>query len=81
MLPPNLPSSVEGEIGYIRYTASVVFDVPFWINNLFDEPFTVTKEVDLNDVPLFRVINNFHHFSSPHLNIIIFTGAGQCGRK
>lgn len=56
MLPPGLPTSFEGQIGYIRYTARVVLDIPLWPDKTFDVPFTVIKAINLNDDPSLRVI-------------------------
>ncbi|XP_055296146.1 arrestin domain-containing protein 3-like [Sitodiplosis mosellana] len=54
LLPPNLPTSLETEYGYIRYTARVVLDVPTWSDKSFAVPFTVIKMVDLNNFPRLR---------------------------
>lgn len=40
-LPTTLPTSLEGESGYIRYTACVYFDRIMWPDQIFEEPFTV----------------------------------------
>lgn len=55
-LPAGLPSSFEGEFGHIRYIATVVLDIPRWPNDVFQQPFTVIKPLDLNDDPELRVI-------------------------
>lgn len=55
-LPTDLPSSVEGEFGYIRYQMTVVFEVAFWPEQEFITPFTVIKPLNLNDSPMLRVI-------------------------
>lgn len=62
MLPSNLPTSVEGEIGYIRYTARVVVDIPMWPDDKFEVPFTVIKAINLNAIPGLRVIHSFFTF-------------------
>lgn len=56
ILPAELPTSVEGKLGHIRYTARVVIDFSFWINKEFKQRFTVIKAVDLNNDPTLRVI-------------------------
>lgn len=55
-LPPNLPTSVEGRIGHIRYSARVIIDVPMWRNKEFAQSFTVYRAIDLNADPRMRVI-------------------------
>lgn len=55
-LRKNSPTSLETELAYIRYAASVIFDVPLWPSKTFMEPFTVIKPFDLNIVPILRVI-------------------------
>lgn len=55
-LPAGLPSSFEGEFGHIRYIATVVLDIPRWPDDVFQQPFTVIKPLDLNDDPELRVI-------------------------
>lgn len=67
MLPAGLPTSVEGEIGHIRYTTEVVLDIPMWPDKEFKEPFTVIKAINLNADPALRVIYSvfaFINFSS-----------------
>lgn len=56
VIPFDLPSSVEGSIGHIRYTASVIVDIPMWQSKEFHEQFAVIKTIDLNDYPMLRVI-------------------------
>lgn len=55
MMPSDLPSSVEGSIGHIRYTACVVIDIPWWRSKEYELQFTVIKTIDLNDYPTLRV--------------------------
>ncbi|XP_055295696.1 arrestin domain-containing protein 1-like [Sitodiplosis mosellana] len=54
MLPSNVPSSIEGKYGQIKYTVGVVLDVPLWTNKVFKEPFTLMKALNLNDYPSLR---------------------------
>lgn len=62
-LPSDLPSSIRGEIGYIKYTVRVVVNVSFWTSKVFKEPFTLIKALDLNDHRLLRVIDFEFHSS------------------
>lgn len=48
MLPPNIPSSVEGKYGNIRYSCKVVLDRPWKTDKEFRTTFTVIKNEDLN---------------------------------
>lgn len=86
MLPHGLPTSVEGEYGHIRYTASVVLDIPMWPDKEFEVPFTVIKGINLNAIPALRVIYlnfflvfcvicvvfSFNQFQSGRTNFIVF---------
>lgn len=57
MLPHQLPTSFEGDYGHIRYTASVVLDIPMWPDKEFEVPFTVIKPINLNADPALKVIH------------------------
>ncbi|XP_055375336.1 arrestin domain-containing protein 3-like [Condylostylus longicornis] len=48
-LPPQLPSSVEGCYGKIRYSTKVVFDRPWKFDKTFTTGFTVIRVSDLNN--------------------------------
>ncbi|XP_055294937.1 arrestin domain-containing protein 1-like isoform X2 [Sitodiplosis mosellana] len=54
ILPSNVPSSIEGKIGQIKYTVRVVLDMPLWMNKVFKEPFILMKALNLNDLPSLR---------------------------
>lgn len=54
-LPQNLPTSMEGDYGHIRYSVKIVMDIPMWIDKEFEFPFTVIKYMNLNIVPEWRV--------------------------
>ncbi|XP_046337176.2 arrestin domain-containing protein 2-like isoform X1 [Haliotis rufescens] len=47
-LPPQLPSSFEGEYGYVRYTAKGIIDKPWKFNHETKRMFTVICILDLN---------------------------------
>lgn len=44
-LPTTLPTSFEGEFGYIRYTATVCLDRVMWPDQIFEESITVINPV------------------------------------
>lgn len=54
-LPAELPTSMEGDTGHIRYLTRVVVDIPMWLDARFEEIFTVIKQLDLNSDPALRV--------------------------
>lgn len=49
-LPEDLPSSLEGTFGSIRYAAIVTINVPIWPDKIFEKPFSVIKPVNLNEM-------------------------------
>lgn len=55
LLPAGLPTSVEGDHGFIRYSATVNLDRPMWPDQEFEEGFTVIKPLNLNVMPHLRV--------------------------
>ncbi|KAG4069598.1 hypothetical protein HA402_009538 [Bradysia odoriphaga] len=54
MLPADLPTSVEGKIGYIRYVVLVHMDRSLWSDRRFQECFTVLKALNLNEEIVLR---------------------------
>lgn len=59
-LPNNLPSSLEGNHGYVRYTAKVILKRKYKIDLCYKISFTVLSHTDLNINPQMSVI--FHCF-------------------
>lgn len=55
VIPSSLPSSVEGSIGHIRYSACVIIDIPMFQSIEFQQQFTVIKTIDLSNYPVLRV--------------------------
>lgn len=53
-LPARLPTSVEGNIGYIRYTARVIMDVPMGFDKELKQRFTVIRPMNLNNNRMLR---------------------------
>ncbi|XP_046337202.1 arrestin domain-containing protein 3-like [Haliotis rufescens] len=50
-LPPQLPSSFEGQHGHVRYTAKGIIDKPWKFDHETKRPFTVICLLDLNRDP------------------------------
>lgn len=55
LLPSGLPTSLEAEVGYIRYIARVILIIPYWRDQTFEEKFTVIRPLNLNDRPVYAV--------------------------
>lgn len=50
-----LPTSLEGDVGYIRYQARVVLEIALCPDEEFVETFTVIKPLNLNKNSMLRV--------------------------
>jgi hypothetical protein len=51
VLPPSLPSSFEGGIGYVRYTIKGTIDRPWRFDDHTVLAYTVLSPLDLNQLP------------------------------
>lgn len=49
-LSDELPSSLEGTFGHIRYMCFVTINVPIWPDKIFEKVFTVVRPVNLNEM-------------------------------
>lgn len=49
-LPEDLPTSMEGTFGSIRYAAIVTINVPIWPDKVYRAGFTVIRAVNLNEM-------------------------------
>ncbi|XP_029735873.2 arrestin domain-containing protein 17 [Aedes albopictus] len=49
-LPTDCPTSFEGDFGYIRYTARIVFERPWKYDLTYKIAFTVVNQLDLNKI-------------------------------
>lgn len=87
IIPPHVPSSVEGSVGHIRYTACLTIDIPMFQSKEFQQTFYVLKSIDLNNYPMLRVsfLANFSEFYlqlDNHLFFFFFywrkTNSGTC---
>ncbi|XP_051165266.1 arrestin domain-containing protein 17-like [Leptopilina boulardi] len=47
-LPPNIPSSFESDLGYVRYTIKAILDRPWKFDHETKDAFTVVSSFDLN---------------------------------
>lgn len=55
-LPSDLPSSIEGRIGYIKYFVRVIIDNTVLTNEIFKRVLNIIRPLDLNDDLLHQVI-------------------------
>ncbi|XP_039429102.1 arrestin domain-containing protein 17-like [Culex pipiens pallens] len=66
-LPPECPTSFEGDFGYVRYTIRIVFERPWKYDLTYKIAFTVVQQLDLNRIspPLNEAIvkENMRQFS------------------
>lgn len=56
-LPSDLPSSIEGRIGSVRYFIRVIIDNTVLTNEIFKRVLNVIRPLHLHDDPLYRVIH------------------------
>lgn len=63
MLPSDLPSSIEGRSGSIRYFVRVIVDNTVLTNEIFKRTLNIIRPLDLNADLLYRV-NSFHFHTS-----------------
>lgn len=61
MLPSDLPSSIEGRIGSVRYFVRVIIDNSVLTNEMFKKTLNIIRPLDLNADPLYRVIYTKKH--------------------
>lgn len=50
-LPPNLPTSFEGEYGHVRYWVRASIEKPWKFDHMTKKAFTVVSALDLNSLP------------------------------
>lgn len=60
MLPSDLPSSIEGRIGSVRYFVRVIIDNTVLTNEIFKRTLNIIRPLDLNADLLYRVIHAVH---------------------
>lgn len=69
LLPLGVPTSLEAQIGHIRYGLQIVLDRPRWPDQKFEETFTVIKPLNLNNDLTLRVSET--HQYKPNANCTI----------
>lgn len=57
MLPSDLPSSIEGRNGSVRYFVRVIIDNTVLTNEIFKKTLNIIRPMDLNADLLYRVIH------------------------
>lgn len=57
LLPAQLPGSIEGSVGHIRYNVRVVLaSFSIFPDKKFKQLFRVVRQLNLNDYPTLRVM-------------------------
>lgn len=76
VIPPSVPTSVEGSIGHIRYSACLTIDIPMFQSKEFQQTFYVLKTIDLNNYPMLRVsffVVEFSHFTQQIIQKLVIS--------
>lgn len=69
ILPSDIPSSIEGTHGHIKYSVRVILEVPGWLNTKdFYKEFTLIKALNLNEIPHLRVTHPIYLFNKLKIN-------------
>lgn len=87
-LPADLPTSMEGSYGSIRYKAILTINVPIWPDKVFENCFSVIKPVNLNEMFELKVEIILYislcicqyHFAVECNNNNISVGLDKCGK-
>lgn len=59
VLPPELPTSFEGQYGFVRYTIKVTIERSWKFDHEYKFPVTVLEHFDLNRIPAVKVKKTF----------------------
>lgn len=56
-LPWECPTSIDGKYGHVRYEISLILNRYLRFDNIYKQPITVIRTMDLNLVPSYKVNN------------------------